>query len=80
MTTTKTCRRVATTAAMLVAFLLSGVLGAAAETDIYKDVLMPNGKARSMAAKLADIRACGGSKGVTPQEFPAVNDCMHAHG
>jgi hypothetical protein len=80
MTTRKTLRRSLMTAAMLAVFSLGGVLGAAAETDIYKDVKRPNGHVRSMAAKRADIRACGAINGVSDRDFPKSDACMRAHG
>jgi hypothetical protein len=68
------------TTAVLAVMSLGGVLSAVAETDIYKDIRMPNGHARSMAAKRADIRACGAANGVSEQDFARANECMRAHG
>lgn len=69
------------TAAILAVFSLAGVLNAAADTDTYKDVKRPNGHARSMAAKQADIRACGAVNGfVSNEDFPKTDACMRAHG
>jgi hypothetical protein len=64
------------TTALLTAFTFS----AAAETNIYKDVAQPNGHPRSLAAKHADIRACGGARGVSDAEYWRVDACMRAHG
>jgi hypothetical protein len=81
MTIRKTFRRNLMTAAMLAVFSLAGVLNATADTDTYKDVKRPNGHARSMAAKQADIRACGAVNGfVSNKDFPKTDACMRAHG
>lgn len=81
MTIRKTFRRNLMTAAMLAVFSLAGALNAAADTDTYKDVKRPNGHARSMAEKQADIRACRAINGlVSNKDFPKTDACMQAHG
>jgi hypothetical protein len=81
MTVDRTFHRGLTAIAMLAVFSLGGTLTAAAETDVYKDVRMLNGHARSMAAKRADMRACGAINGmVSNADFPRSNECMQAHG
>ena len=61
--------------------ILAGAGGAMAETDIFKDVRMPHGHARSQAAKMADVGACGARNGeVSNAKFPAVVACMNARG
>jgi hypothetical protein len=53
---------------------------ARAEIDHYRDALMPNGRARNLAAKQADMRACGAVNGIVfDEDFPRVNACMKAH-
>jgi hypothetical protein len=81
MTIDSTFRRRLMLTAMVATFSLAGALGAAAETDVYKDVRMPNGHARSMAAKRADMRACGAVNGmVSDKDFLKADACMQAHG
>jgi hypothetical protein len=71
----------AATATMLAAFSLATVHNAAAETDVYKDVLRPNGQARSNAAKWADFAACGWrTDTISDSEFQKANKCMNRHG
>jgi hypothetical protein len=61
--------------------ILGGVVNASAETDIFKDVRMPYGHARSQAAKMADARACGArSDEVSNARFPALVRCMSSRG
>jgi hypothetical protein len=77
----KTLRRTLMTTAMLAAFSLSEMLGAAAaETTVYRDIRKPNGQERNMAAKQADFAACGHPVSVDPQDFPKFRTCMRAHG
>jgi hypothetical protein len=81
MTIEGTFRRSLMLTAMVTAVSLGGALGATAETDVYKDVRMPNGHARSMAAKRADMRACGAVNGkVSAKDFPKADACMQSHG
>jgi hypothetical protein len=81
MTVATTFRRTLMTTAMLAVLALGGARGAAAETDIFKDVLAPNGHARGMAAKRADMRTCGAVNGQVPAEdFPRSKECMRQHG
>jgi hypothetical protein len=61
--------------------ILASAINASAETDIFKDVRMPYGHARSQAAKMADGRACGASNDEIPNaRFPAFVKCMSARG
>jgi hypothetical protein len=57
-------------------------LNAAHADDIayFKDMQKPGGHARSMAAKLADARACGVSGGVITGLMPAFQKCMSGRG
>jgi hypothetical protein len=57
-------------------------LNAARADDIayFKDVQKPGGHARSMAAKLADARACGVSGGAITGLMPAFQTCMSGRG
>jgi len=81
MTIQKPIFKILTTTAILATLSVGCALNAAAETDIYRDVLMPNGHARNMAAKRADARACGApNMQVSDADFPRVNDCMRDHG
>ena len=66
---------------MVAVFWSAEAVGASAETDVYKDVRMRNGHARSMAAKRADMRACGAVNAkVSDKDFPKADACMQAHG
>jgi hypothetical protein len=68
-------------AALVAAFAFGTAIAARAEIDHYRDALMPNGRARNMAAKQADMRACGAVNGfVSDNDFPRANACMKAHG
>jgi hypothetical protein len=68
-------------AALVAAFAFGTAIEARAEIDHYRDALMPKGRARNMAAKQADMRACGAVKGaVFDSDFPRVTACMKAHG
>jgi hypothetical protein len=81
LTIKNTLLKSAMTTALLALFSIGGALTTtAAEKDVYKDVLRPNGHERSMAAKRADIRACGAANGVGDLDFPKANECMRAHG
>lgn len=75
-------RRELMLAALVAAFAFGTAIEArAAEVDHYRDTLMPNGRPRNMAAKKADIRACGAVNGiVTDEDFARANACMAAHG
>jgi hypothetical protein len=74
-------RRELMLAALVAAFAFGTAIEARAEIDHYRDVLMPNGHARNMAAKQADIQACGAVNGiVTDNDFARANACMKAHG
>jgi hypothetical protein len=76
-----TLRRSVISTALIAVFAVSAAATAHAETDIYRDARMPNGHARSMAAKRADIRACGAVNGkVSNGDFPRANACMEARG
>ena len=63
------------------ATLVAPVASCARRSSSYKDVALPNGHARSLKAKHADIRACGAVNGsVTEPDFPRADACMRAHG
>jgi len=76
-----TCRTIAAGALLCAAVFIANT-AALADTYIYKDVLRPNGQARSMAAKFADFRACGYRKGasVTDAAVARIGACMHGRG
>ncbi|MEJ0075111.1 MAG: hypothetical protein WDO17_06645 [Alphaproteobacteria bacterium] len=67
---------------MLCAAAFAGMPAFAADTHIYKDVLMPNGHARGVAEKFADFRACGYRKGtsVNDSALARIDACMRGHG
>jgi hypothetical protein len=67
-------------AALLCAPLLFAAQSARAETDVYRDVLRPNGVERSQAQKDADGRACGAAADNQFSNVPKFEKCMHAHG
>jgi hypothetical protein len=67
-------------AALLCAPLLFAAQSARAETDVYRDVLRPNGFERSQAEKDADGRACGASADNQFSNVPKFEKCMRAHG
>jgi hypothetical protein len=71
-------RRTMAATAILVALALN--TASAADTAYFKDVRMPNGHARDMAAKLADGAACGASADRSIGNMPAFEKCMGAHG
>ena len=73
----KAIRRSAAATVMLTVLSLS-----AAQADSYhfKDVLRPNGHARSLSAKLADGRSCGASGSRFSGDVTAFKQCMRAHG
>jgi hypothetical protein len=76
-----TFRRSLMLTALVAVFTATTAVAAHAETDYYRDARMPNGHARSVAAKRADFRACGGVNGkVSKEDFPRANACMEAHG
>ncbi len=62
------------------ATLLLGVEAAGADTQVFKDVLRPNGAARSQDQKIADGRACGLSADNTFTDAPAFQQCMRGRG
>jgi hypothetical protein len=64
------------------AILMALSLNAASANDAayFKDVQKPGGHARSMAAKLADGRACGVSDDTITVLMPAFQACMSARG
>src|SRR5579871_3602847 len=76
-----TLRR-AIAAATLCAATAAGVGGASADVTTYKDLLRPNGHARTTAQKYADFRACGYVLGthVNDYESDRIDRCMRAHG
>jgi hypothetical protein len=81
MMTASNLRRNLAVAGALAVFAFGGALEATAETDIYRDIRMPQGHARGMAAKRADIRACGAVNGaVRDEDFGRADQCMRAHG
>jgi hypothetical protein len=66
-------------AALVAAFAFGTAIAARAEIDHYRDALMPNGRARNMAAKRADMRACGAVNGIVlDNDFPRANACVKA--
>lgn len=66
-------------AATLLAALLAGA--AHADTAVFRDVLKPNGHARSQAAKLADGKSCGASAdGGVRIIMPVFEKCMRGKG
>ena len=74
-------RRELMLAALVAAFAFGTAIEARAEIDHYRDVLMPNGRARNMAAKQVDMQACGAVNGIVfDSDFPRANACMKAHG
>jgi hypothetical protein len=62
------------------ATLLLGVQAAGADTQVFKDVLRPNGAARSQDQKIADGRACGLSADNTFTDAVAFQACMRQRG
>ena len=78
LTTSKNFGRIAMAATMLTALSLGAAQ--AADTAFFKDVRMPNGHARDMAAKLADGAACGAAADRTIGNMPAFEKCMSARG
>ena len=82
MKTERTFRRMVMMMAMLAALCSSGAVEVVAqpvEIYHYKDVLRPSGRARTMAQKQADIRACGGPY-TSAEDSPRTVACMNAHG
>jgi hypothetical protein len=74
-------RRELMLAALVAAFAFGTTNEARAEIDHYRDVLRPHGHARSLAAKQADMRACGAVNGIVfDSDFRRANACMNAHG
>jgi hypothetical protein len=76
-----TLRRVIA-AATLCAATLSGANAALADITTFKDVLRPNGQARTQAQKDADFAACGYRKGSYVNDYwsARIDRCMIAHG
>ena len=66
----------------LALLLLAGTIAAAqADTYTFRDILKPNGKARSMAAKKADGRKCGAAGDYFPtQDTERFTACMRGLG
>lgn len=61
--------------------ILGSVINASADTDVFRDVRMPHGHARSQAAKMADFRACGARNDeVSNAKFPSLVKCMSSRG
>jgi hypothetical protein len=57
------------------------VVGAAsADTQVFKDVLHPNGGARGQAQKFDDGRLCGAAPDNTFTDAPAFQHCMRGRG
>jgi hypothetical protein len=71
-------RRTMAATAILMALSLSAAH--ADDTAYFKDVQRPGGHARTMAAKLADGRACGVSGGRITGLMPAFEKCMSGRG
>jgi hypothetical protein len=77
----KTFGKSVATATLMVLITLSGSLGAAAETDVYRDALQPGGHARSAAQKRAAFAACGYSGSpVDDSAFQRIDQCLNARG
>jgi hypothetical protein len=74
----KIVRRTLAATAILMALSLQAA--SANDTAYFKDVLKPGGHARSMAAKLADGRACGVSGDTITGLMPAFQKCMSSRG
>jgi hypothetical protein len=74
----KILRRTIAATAILMALSLNAA--SAADIAYFKDVLKPGGHARSMAAKLADGRACGVSGDTITRLMPAFEKCMSGRG
>jgi hypothetical protein len=74
----KILRRTMAATAILMALSLNAA--SAADIAYFKDVLKPGGHARSMAAKLADGRACGVSGDTITRLMPAFEKCMSGRG
>ncbi len=67
--------------ALALMILLGTIATAQADTYTFKDVLKPNGKARSMAAKKADGRKCGAVGDYFPtQDTERFTACMRGLG
>ena len=62
------------------AVLVLGAQVANADTQIFKDVLRPNGVARSQDQKFADGRACGAAADDTFTDATAFQSCMRGRG
>ena len=61
--------------------IVSGALGASADTFVFKDVQRPHGHERGMAAKRADAAKCGWTTdGRVLVSRGAMVRCMRAHG
>jgi hypothetical protein len=71
-------RRTMAAAALLTALALN--TASADDNAYFKDVLMPGGQARGMAAKLADGRACGVSGDTVTVLMPVFQQCMSGRG
>ena len=67
-------------AALLCAPVLVVAGAARAETDVYRDVLRPNGVERGQQQKMADGRACGAAADTSVSNLPKFEKCMRAHG
>jgi hypothetical protein len=78
MASRKVFRRTLAASAILIALSLNAA--SAADVAHFKDVLKPGGHTRSMAAKLADGRACGVSGGYITKLMPAFETCMSGRG
>jgi hypothetical protein len=74
----KIFRRTMAATAILMALALN--TASANDAAYFKDVRNPGGHARSMAAKLADGRACGVSGDTITVLMPAFQQCMSGRG
>jgi uncharacterized Fe-S cluster protein YjdI len=67
-------------AAAALAALVLGAQAASADTQIFKDVLRPDGVARSQEQKFADGQACGATADNTFTDVAAFQTCMRGRG
>ena len=64
----------------VLAILILGADAARADTQIFRDILNPNGHTRSQSQKFADGRACGASANHTFTNAAAFQTCMRRRG
>jgi hypothetical protein len=76
----KWLRRMVMATAVMSAPAIFGVQAASADTQVFRDILRPNGVERSQAQKFADGRSCGLSANNTFTNARAFQKCMRARG